>query len=492
MINLLLPFLIFISSRGVAAWLGYKKMLIPWNLWQLLDKYFLLNKPFQSLKFLHAQPPLFNGLLSILLQVSNQSDLQVETLTLALFFLLGLLCNFLLYRTLYKLTGTFSWAAIGAIFFSFNPATWYFGYIFFYPFLLTVLFSTLSFLILRFLSESGKQERNSLLFISLILILISLTRSLYPPIWSIGLLVITVAIKMLMEKRFNKRLFTYSTKIMIIVGLLLSLWPLKNLMIFGQYTSSSWSGFNLSRGTDTSITMIDEYRKTGRVAPTVTEKLVEFEERLDLASPSPVSQINKSSGGRNFNHYLFLVYNPELVKSAISYRLNNPLHWAKQTIEHYLVWTQPSITNSNIYTSPAEENPVYRNFNKLFEASIFFDLRPFVLSIYPDYEHLPDFFLFKSSLPFTLFGLVLFPILITYSGWKSINLIKKENDILGFYIFIILLIILWNLFIPCLTDGYESNRMRYAILPNLIILLILFMKDTLHRLSTFVFQKFTP
>jgi hypothetical protein len=299
-------------------------------------------------------------------------------------------------------------------------------------------------------------------------------------------LILIIGLKYWKEKEKQKKKFLY-LGIAVITGLVLMIWPIKNLILFGQFTSTSWTGFNLSRGTTVPLQVIKAYQKDGTVPANILSETRKYEREHELEFPSPVSQIEKSTGGRNYNHYIFLIENPDLSRSAIIYRIVNPLHWVKRTLEHYLVWTQPS---HHFYlkpaVNPAQDNQLYQFYNQVINRTIFFDLRPGIKSSVLGSIPLPHVFLMDEDLPFTLFGLVIFPLTIVFGGWKVYQYFKTGSIHKGQYLIVIIFITLWVLILPCLTDGFESNRMRFPILPFIIYIIILGLKDIWDKILSYL------
>lgn len=107
-----------------------------------------------------------------------------------------------------------------------------------------------------------------------------------------------------------------------------------------------------------------------------------------------------------------------------------------------------------------------------FTSTVFYDLRPEIADLGPGAkkwikerimeEH-------NEPVPFTIFGLFIFPLFLTVSFTLTLSAFLTEEPNRGTLLLIALFTILWVLAVPILTDGYEGNRMRYAITPYMIL-----------------------
>jgi len=469
-LQILIPSAISLLSFLIAHIAGFDRIHIPLNAWQLLDKELLLTKPIQSLTLLHVQPPGLNATLAAILRISSFLGINPEAITYILFVILGTIASVYLYKTIIKFTNAHVFAALPVLIFTFNPASWVYGHRFFYPYILACLFIFLAYQIQKVFLDGDKVHK-PIILVTIMIIIISNFRSLYHPLWGISLFFLMAAMyTSIFRVKFRKFLQKEWVVILfLLLGLLL--WPIKNKILFGQFTFSSWQGFNLSRGTDVTSEVIEDYRREGFVPDRIHTALDQFQIRHGISAPNVLSQIEKSTGGRNWNHYLFLDQNPTLTRQAILYRLQNPLHWIKQTIFHYLTWTMPSFINPYTGELYGPDTPLYRQYARGIRNIFFYDLRPPLGTLIPPGFRWPHVIRLNRDVPFTIFGLLCFPtllslsILMTKEKWHSGK--KAEAAFLA----LILFNVSWALAIPCLTDGYEGNRMRYAIFPLLLMIL---------------------
>lgn len=185
----------FILSLLVGKAWGFQSLRIPWNYWQLLDQQALTQQPWHSLLLLHAQPPLLNALLAGILKWADLVGLTLEFWAHALFTILGLLSVVLLYQTAFSLAKSKLLSMLAIFLFLFNPASYVFSHIFFYPYLLAFLLITLQFLLIRTFQTGAKVADTNLWTIAGIIVIIVNLRSLYHPLWGLSLFGVILLLK---------------------------------------------------------------------------------------------------------------------------------------------------------------------------------------------------------------------------------------------------------------------------------------------------------
>lgn len=200
---------------------------------QYADINLLKENIIESLFYLHSQPPLFNFLLGISKIIfGNNASLSM----FILFQLCGLLTAVLLYKMMIELSIR-KWLCFGfTILYIITPATLLYENLFFYTHIVIFFFITAAFLLCKFL-QSKKTIYIKLHFI--FLLLISLTTSFFHLIWFLF-----IAVFVFWILKFNRKEIALALIIPVII--LLGLYT-KNLILFGDFNSSSWFGMNLSR-----------------------------------------------------------------------------------------------------------------------------------------------------------------------------------------------------------------------------------------------------
>ena len=470
-----LPLGIYLLAYSLFQRFGYKALEIPWGYYQLLSREELVNVPLKSLYFLHSQPPLLNALLALLLRISTITGCSPEFWAEVLFFLLGLSSTILVFRIVDELTNSLVLAAVSITLILSDPAYPFFQTFYFYPFIL-------HFLLVLFLAagiralKTGK--RSAFMLCVFLLSLICNTRTLFHPIWAItiyALMAVAIFIKHGEKQGLRIRNFFFPT---LVLGLAITIWPLKNYILFDQFTFSTWEGFNIANSADVHSSILDEYLSYGVVPEKVRKELQQFriEHRLLDSDIRVISESTKSDGSRNWNHYIFTVVNQPLRRQAILYKITNPKQWLMTMASNYFAWTRASFIHPYTGEIRGPDTAMLTSYSKVYQALFFHDIRPFLESKIAVFADRSLFYVGTSPLPFTVFGLLVFPLLMLLSLIIAVQKLLSKN-ILGFTIMIIpWFTIFWLLLVPVLTDGIEGNRMRFSGTPYLVIQFVLIIK----------------
>tara|TARA_A100001015_G_scaffold250779_1_gene289374 strand:+ start:3471 stop:4274 length:804 start_codon:yes stop_codon:yes gene_type:complete len=195
------------------------------NHWQFMHKNFL-NNFFDNILFFHANPPL----LSFISYISSSSYLGLDKYQFlgSLLVIMHLLSFLIFYQILVKIK--FKYGGIASIFIFSNPLMlMYFSY----PFSSTYIF----FLILLFILNlySDKTKGTKFIYATLILSIISMFRASYHIVIILGLLIPLI-------KGVEKKYIIIASLIFFIP---LS-WYIKNSIMFGKFSASTWIGMNLA------------------------------------------------------------------------------------------------------------------------------------------------------------------------------------------------------------------------------------------------------
>ena len=226
---------VFIVSRAL-----YDQVGIPFlgdtyrNYWQFIHVSLLRTDLWRSVLYLHSQPPLFNILTGIIIQIFPADTQGVLHL---LYYLTGALFAISIYflGVYLKLPG---WMALlAAALFIVSPSTVIYEHWFMYGYLIAGALAVAGVALYRFV-ESQKTVWG-ILFFSL-LAGVALTWTFFHLAWLIFLFVLTLALSQ--DRR--KVLLAASVPLLLVFG-----WYVKNLIVFGEFTAGSWGGMNFSRMT---------------------------------------------------------------------------------------------------------------------------------------------------------------------------------------------------------------------------------------------------
>ena len=232
--HLLLFFFIFTVSRLVIFNILEVKINTPVYGYHLLNEDLLKNDLFQSLIFLHSQPPLFNLYQGIFLKIfENYAEITVAFNTIQAFFSLGII------YISYLLSNFFNLSLKQKIFLVFilifNPSIIFYENLFSYHLFTAFLFLLMAYFILKkFMDNNDKYE----IYVYLIISILCLTWGVFQPI----LIIFFYSCFRFADRFFSKKIFFLT----IICLIFASTSHIKNKLIFGSFSSSSWSGHGFS------------------------------------------------------------------------------------------------------------------------------------------------------------------------------------------------------------------------------------------------------
>jgi VWFA-related protein len=451
----------YLISAVAAAAVGFR-FWVPWVVYQLLDAAELRRAPVGSLLALHAQPPVLNAVLAAALRLGTFLGCGPEPILSVLFFLLGGAVVVLLAQLVRALTGSF-WLAMAAVLLTVaDPALHVYRTVFFYELPLAFLLLAGLAAAWRFLAGGG--ERYLILFV-LAMGGMCLTRSLYHPLWAAGMLcLLAVGRARLAPGRLPRGIWVRSAALLVF---LLGVWPFKNALLFGLPVMSSWEGYNLSRGTPVRNPALWSYLETGTVSETLRQQWQERQRGAPafLRDAPVLVAPEKSDGGRNWNHYTFLLTDRELASDALRWRREHPGAWLRQSLVSYLLWGRASYLDSYWEVPRGPDHPLYRRYARWHERLLFPDLRGVIVWLSPAAAVHGGTVVWGGPAPYTLFTIVGLPILLIALAVLLPRRLRRhpKGGPEAWVALLAACALLWVLIIPCLTDGTEGNRMRYPV-----------------------------
>lgn len=282
--------LAFVCSRAILYSLGvtfYASFVH--RMWQVLDVSQLSESLVKSIWYLHAQPPLFNSLVGVLVKLSPDHYGKV----FLLINLIGSLASALLiYATLRKIKVSDLLASLLGILMVLNPAIMLYENLFSYTVLIIFLLALTLHSLVVFLVERKVSAWNLL---CVVLAVIVLTRSSFHLAW----MVVIVFIGIVYSPRHMRSRLLLVALLPIIIA---SSWYLKNYVVFGSFSSSSWLGMNMAR-------IFPPATPLGAVRP--FRPLHEYDGHYEPARHHPDIRVladrQKISGYVNYNHEDYLV-----------------------------------------------------------------------------------------------------------------------------------------------------------------------------------------
>jgi len=336
--------LLFIVSRLIFSLLGGTFLATPLSFAkQFLDPQLLHHDLFRSLFYLHAQPPLFNLFLGLVLKISPLPALSFELL----FKTAGIVIPLLFFGILTTLGINSLIAFIATLIFMFNPTLILYENLLYYTYIEVLCILLALFFLLQWLTRSRVYF---LMLFWISLLCLGMIRSLFHPVF---FLITALALALYLackaqQQRLAKRLLLAS----LIVLIPLSLVSVKNGCLYGFWGTSSWDGMSLwIKANGYAPETLEEFYKNG----IISQKAI----RADLETFKPISHYFgddelkdipchhaadcnewKSSGKPNYNHSGYVSLSKALWKDALSLIAYNPKLFAYYTFVSYslMLW----------------------------------------------------------------------------------------------------------------------------------------------------------
>ena len=465
---------IFLASRIIflLCGIGFDYIPLYW-LDQYLEADLLRTKLLESLFYLHCQPPLFNAFLGVTIKLF---DGHLQIIFTVIYMILGLSTYLIMYQIMQKLEISRVMSFIIATVFIISPASvLYENWLFYtYPMAFLITASALALMLLI--------EKNQLIYsftFFLFLSIMSLTRTVFHPLWVLVIAVI---------------LFIYFKNIrkIIVLGSCLPLFVIfavliKNIIIFGVY-SSSWFGMNYANIT---IKYIPNEKKQELVNQNKLSKLSlippfgHLEEYYNFIKPHKrfgITCLDKNitaSNKINFNNFDYIAISKlymEESKKALYYA---PEYYLKNSLaSFYLYFRSPS--DYKYFANP--NNDKIRTYDRLFNLLIYGQAQTYSVLTDKEKVNIKNNTGFLTQISYTgVLSIILIPCSILFSIYY---LYKKRKalslSVKGVIIYINMNIILVSVLVNLVEVG-ENNRFRFEIEPLLYILSGLLLMEISNR-----------
>ena len=466
----LVPLGVYLAASLAAYGSIVPQVTVKWNGQRLLERADLESSPARSLLLLHSQPPVLNALLVFCLQTSKVVGLPVKSVATALVTAVGAGSIVLVYFLVAGLTKSYGFGAAAACVAALDPGFQFYRIWFLAAIL--VHFLTVATLFLAFKALHSGDRRN-LVAAVLAVTLLPNTKSVFHPAWALVLVLLLVVLFMKIHRKaaFGNR----SGAALAAMGFLLLLfaWPAKNALLFGLFEFSSWSGFNVARGTPVRSEALERYLRDGATSAAMKADIARFRDRFGDRQLHILTEPTRANGSRNRNHYAFVSTQAELMREALHYRTTHLRWWLESGLVNYQKWTRATFVHPYSEEIRGTWAGLYRTYVRTVRALFFADLG-FLLRWIADPPESEDRVQRATLLAgrWTLYGLLVFP------GWLVLASLLIAKDLgrgctAGTGISILCLFtICWHLLAVCLTDGAEGNRMRFGVTPGSLVLAI--------------------
>ncbi len=333
---------LFVLSRVVAYMAGIRFMSSPlfW-FWQYLPVSLLSDHLFESILFLHMQPPLFNLFLGVILSLFPY---HAGTVFHLLFCALGYATVLLMHTSLIKLGIQHIIRRILIVLFIISPAALGYEHWLFYPHMLAFLFMAAVF----FLLHASVTDRTRLwIFFLLTCAVITLTRALYHPVWFFTCCLICKVVSGMSFRRLLRIAWLPATLVLLVLG--------KNSILFHTPTLSSWTGMNCARvsilphspSRIDSLINEDVLTHTARIRPFApAENYLSLFSQKPHANADAVTMRRKKNGHPNYNHWVYRYAGPDYFRDAMTLARLYPRAFLSQVAHAWYIYFLPSSYNS--------------------------------------------------------------------------------------------------------------------------------------------------
>jgi len=312
---------------------------LPW-FWQFIDPALLKANLWQSLWYLHSQPPMFNLFLGIVLNLFPGHESAAFAVCYLLFGLIFAVTLFLLLRG-FGASDVLS--AVAAAVYVASPTVVLYENWLFYAYPVTVLLLLAALFWQRFVQ--GGRFRDALL-VFVCAASLALTWSLFHVVW---LLALAFALVLVRRQDWRKVLAAGAVPVLIVGS-----WYGKNLVQFGQFTGSTWFGMNFSRMTNNALTKQERQALYYNGAVSAVSFYQPFRIPATyygaVAKPQPtgipvLDQEIKPSGSPNFNNAVFIAVSRQFGDDALRILGAYPAAYLRSLLESYLLAFQPASVN---------------------------------------------------------------------------------------------------------------------------------------------------
>lgn len=391
----------------------------------------------ETLFYMHGQPPLFNLYIGSVLKVfPHHFELFFQTN----FIFMGWLQVILLLLILRQLAIGRTIRLIIVGFYLLLPAAILFENWFFYTYPIVTLFllslySLMCFIEKRILLRGG--------FFFTTLAIIALTRSMFHLIWLIALFSILIFYRKKLAIPLSKLTLSFALPFCLVFA-----WYLKNMLLFGTFTASSWGGYNLSRMTTQRDDTVS-FKK-------IKQKAIAESDTTLYPNIALLHRIKKEGGEHNWFHIQYIAIFEKMGKESIVLIKANPMDYLKKVMIAHSIYLKPS-----------------NKYLKLFSPNNYNRMKPYldVFNIGVTANHIEAF---PSTHPMRLIQclpVALLYLLVLYGLWHY----RHDFKFLSVKMQCVILFILFNtLYIAVIGNFLESGenmRFRFQATPICLILM---------------------
>lgn len=463
----------FAAAQGCyyASGVRFDASSLPW-FFQYLDPELLRTRLSESLLYLHAQPPLFNLFLGVVLKALPGN----EVLGFSVFYFL---CGLVLYLSTFTLQTRLgvsrAVAFVTSTVFMLSPSFVLYENWLFYTFPLTAVTVAAAMCLHKALSE---HHRGALWGFVWLLFCLVCTRSLFHVVYYVAVIAAVAWAAADSRKRILKVAIIPFLIILALYG--------KNAVLFGKFTTSTWLGMNL--WTMTARNLPEDERQAlvmqGRLSElSMIDRFADLEAYpAEYAQPQQyegvpaVSASKRSTGYTNYNHLAYIRISDVYLQDALYVLRHRPSTFLIGILRSWYSYFR----SSSDYVFLETNRERISGMNTLYDA-VFYGKLPFDLislrRFLPIYTDIPGRYLYLLLL-IGLPALVLYGVKLGLSSPSTRRRLDRNQRIVILYI---CFNIFYVAFVGNALETGENNRFRFMTDPLYLVLLGLAIEHLLAR-----------
>jgi hypothetical protein len=447
----------FVVTRGAAYRAGVRfDAGTLEDYWQYISPDLLETRLLESLFYLHSQPPLFNLLLGVVLKLVPD---HFGTAMHAVYLVLGLMLSLAMYLVLVRV-GLGRWtSAVVAALLSATPAFLLYENWLFYEYPVSAL------LVLSALALSEFLRRGTFLSASAFFVLLAsiiYARSLFQIAW------LLLALGLLLAVRPDlRRTVLLASALPVLVVLLLIV---KNTLVFGVPTTSSWFGMNLAQVVYYAIPAADRRPYVERGELSRVSLIEPFSAPADylpfVPAPRPTGRpvldnFVKSEGSRNLNNRIMIDVSRDYFRDSLHMVRVRPGAYARAIVDGGKIYLRPSTVGG--YGAGGQNLAKIEAYHDLFNRVVLLQTGYFVSFGW-------------TILAAHIFALV-YGLRLTYRLLRRRLVASVASVTLAF----VWLTLAYTTVIVTFAQVLENDRIRFLLDPLVVILLAVPVRDALRR-----------
>jgi len=333
---------VFVVSR-VAVLLAGVRFDTEWvsTGWQIADIELLRDRLLETVWYGHSQPPMLNTAIGLALKFS---PLSLSHTFFVIYTGLGVVLTVALVDLLRRLGTTTVTQVVVASLVIVSPPVILYGSWLSYEFPTAVGLVVAVDLLAAYVARPRAATLGALLGVTVACIL---TRSLLHP----GLFVVVLAVALIARRPESSR--RVAVLAVVLPGLVLGVFVVRNLVLWGQPSLSSWSGMNLAHAVlpGTSVQRREELVSEGTLSSLATKgTFQDYQSYVSAVPPCDVqrtevatlSRPTKSSGATNFDYECFLPVYRQYQDDALRAIRADPAAYARQELFGSYLYFGPS------------------------------------------------------------------------------------------------------------------------------------------------------